>query len=217
MSNLLHVFLSWFDDTFVWKWFARRILSHLTFRVFGYPQFDFEKLPGLFNELAEGRSKINSVQAFVLADRMTLASILIRMVSKSKWSHAGWILHDSNGLPMAVHMKGSGMVVQSLYGLLRECDDFAVVRIPTSNREAILQKILDYSNRDTVRYDFEQELSDDASPLEVEDIYCSELIWLCAKDHADLKLSTVLGRKAFSPDDVARSGEIVWEYNPPKE
>lgn len=214
---MMNTFFQWLDETALWKWFARRVLSHLTFRIFGYPQFNFDKLPELFNEIAEGRSKINSVQAFVLADRMTLASILIRMVSKSKWSHAGWIVHDPHGLPLAVHMKGTGMVVQNLYGLVRECDDFAVVRIPVRDREAVLQKILDYSKRDTVRYDFEQELEDDASPLEVEDIYCSELVWLCAKDNADLKLSTVLGRKAFSPDDVARSGEIVWEYNPPKE
>lgn len=214
---MMNAFFQWLDETALWKWFARRVLAHLTFRVWGYPEFDFEKVPALFHEVAMGRQMKNKVQAFVLADRATLASILIRLVSRSKWSHAGWIVHDSKGSPFAVHMKGSGMVVQSLYALLRECDDFAVVRIPVKDREAVLQKIIDYSLRDTVRYDFEQELGDDASPLEVEDVYCSELVWLCAKEHADLKLSTVLGRRAFSPDDVARSGEIVWEYNPPKE
>lgn len=209
--NILGAFLQWFDETHVWKWFARNVMAHLTFRIFGYTEFDFDRWPELANVLMEASADRAHVYAFVSADKASLASVVIRFVSKSQWSHAGWLMKDEHGNHIAVHMKGKGLIVQQLFNVLRESDDFAVVRIPVRSSSAVLGKINHYAkNPSTVRYDFEQELEDAASPLEVEDIYCSELVWVCAKDEANLKTSTVLGRQAFSPDDVARSGTIAW-------
>jgi hypothetical protein len=213
MKKIINAFLQWFDDTWVWKWFAKNILAHLTFRIAGYPRFDFDRFNELRDLLDKAWNDDEAVYAFVLADKKTLASILIRAVSKSRWSHAGWLTRDPRMGPVAVHMKGSGLVYHHVANTLRECDDFAVVRIEVTDKQAVMGKVLGYAkNPGRVRYDFEQELSDDLCPLDVEDIYCSELVWICAKDHAHLATSEVLGRVAFSPEDVARSGEIVWSH-----
>ncbi len=213
MKKLLGAFLQRFDETRAWKWFAREILAHLTFRISGYPEFDFDRWPELRDVTSKAWNDPDAVYAFVLADRATLASKLIRLVSKSRWSHAGWIAFDPYNGTTAIHMKGSGLLHQHVINVLRECDDFALVRIPVRNKDAVINNIWSYvRSPEKVRYDFEQELESQASPLEVKDIYCSELVWVCAKDHANLMTSEVLGRVAFSPEDVARSGEIVWSH-----
>lgn len=213
MKRTLLDLLQRFDETRAWHWFAKNVLAHLTFRVWGYPSFDFERWPELRDVLDKAELDEDAVYAFVLADKRTLASILIRAVSKSRWSHAGWLMGRGDGNRWVVHMKGPGLLVQQVYSVLRECDDFAVVRFPTNSKILVRARLREYIRRkDTVRYDFEQELADDASPLEAEDVYCSELVWLCATPEIPLSPSVVLGRRCFSPDDVARNGEIVWQH-----
>lgn len=216
LASLLHRFVGWLDETWAWHWFARNVLAaHLTVRFSGYPAFDFSRYEELLDVLSKARADQGAVYAWVSCDRKSLASILIRAVSKSRWSHAGWMLLGSeNGLDRAVHMMGNGMNVDPLLRVLRESDDFALVRFPTPWRKLIEARIREYANSSPgrVRYDFEQELSSEASPVEADDIYCSELIWMCGRPELLLQPSRVLGRLCFSPDDVAANGEIVWQH-----
>ena len=210
MKKAFCAFLAWLDETWAWHWFARKVLGHLTLRLYGYPKFDFEKWHELCVVLQEAAADRGAVYAFVLADRLTLASILIRKVSASRWSHAGWLRNEHT----VVHMKGKGVCVQHILCVLHECDDFALVRFQTPYKQMITARIDEYASapNGTVAYDFEQELESDSSPVEAKDIYCSELVWVCGRPELALLPSVVLGRNCFSPDDVASHGQIVWSH-----
>lgn len=206
--KIFNSFLQWFDETTFWHALSKNVIAHLTFRFDGYPGFDFDKWPALNQVIQDSLADTEHFYVWVLADRKSLSSILIRAVSKSDWSHAG-IMFDS----FAFHMKGKGLVKQGFLNLVHECDDFAVVKIPVTNIDQARRKAVWYAQRvGQIHYDFEQELEQDAADHEKKNIYCSELIYVILKELADLKLSEVAGRLAFSPDDVYKSGTIVFEH-----
>lgn len=218
---MINTFLQWFDETRLWKWISSKIIAHLTFRIFGYPNYDFDGWFGLRATCQELLKSQTKVYAFVAADRLSLASILVRAIARNKdsvrYSHAGWIVVDESGEPFAVHMKGEGNITEWLPAVLKECDDFALIEIDckTPFDKAQVRARIEYyrhAPKGSVKYDFEQELEDQASPLEVNDLYCSELVWLCCKGVVPLKTSKSLGRVVFSPNDVAASGRVAYQY-----
>lgn len=204
---MLNAFLQWLDETRLWKWFARTVLGKLTLRLAGYPEFNFDARWGeLVAVLNETEQDPNGVYAFVSSDRYALSSVLIRLVSKSEWSHAGWIVGWK-----AIHMKAGGLHDEHVANVLKECDDFAIVRFETAYKRVINSRLNSYrQNPEVVSYDYEQELSSDASPLEANDIFCSELVWVVGRPELPLLPSRVAGRLCFSPDDVAKQGTVVF-------
>lgn len=211
---MINAFFSWFDETPFWHWFAKNILTHLTLRVWGYTKFNFDRVDEIQEILLRAVNDRQHLYAFVATDRKTLASILIRTISVSRWSHAGLIKPADFLTARTMHMKGKGFVYEHIFATLRECDDFAIVKIKVDDYDAALEKVNYYLNNSSdLMYDYEQELEDQASILEKKHIYCSELVWMVAKDHTKLQTSKVLGRVAFSPDDVYRSGEVIFEHS----
>jgi hypothetical protein len=206
--KVLNSFLQWFDETKLWHFLSKNIIAHLTFRFHGYPGFDFDKWPELEKQIQLASDDENCFYVWVLADRKSLSSILVRWVSRSDWSHAGIALDKK-----AYHMKGKGLVEQGFLSLVHECDDFALVKVPVSDIHGVRRKARYYSERvGMIHYDFEQELEQDAAKHEKQDLYCSELCFVVLKDFTKLQPSVVAGRLAFSPDDVYKSGTIVFEH-----
>jgi hypothetical protein len=210
--KLLNSFLQWFDETAFWHFLSKNVIAHLTFRIDGYPGFDFDKWPELQEVLEKSVFDPFHVYAFVLADRKSLSSILVRWISKSDWSHAGIIAY-----PFAYHMKGKGLIKQGILNLVHECDDFAVIKIPVTEANAAHERIEWYKKRvGQIHYDFEQELEEQASINEKKDIYCSELVYVIVKGISAVKPSLVAGRLVFSPDDVYKSGEVIFVHRIPR-
>jgi hypothetical protein len=189
-----------------YQWIAKNILAKVTFRIWPRKPFDENTLTSLLNVLAMD-AKENEILCFVSQDRWALGSILIRLVSKSKWSHAGFLIDSRR-----VDMNTNGLDYR-LPSSLFNYDLLSVVKIPIKDKQACRKRLQDYfARRASISYDWKKELENENTEPEAEDIYCSELVWLVLKGQADLKCSTVLGRKVFSPDDVAKSGKVIWSY-----
>lgn len=193
-----------FSKTKLWHWVAKNVLAKVTFRVWPKP-WPSEIDIALLHHLVAANKSDDHMMCFVAQDRFSLGSILIRIVSKSTWSHAGFIFAGSR-----VDVQTDGLKVMPIGTLLRY-DRLAIVQISVEDKNKAREKLLAYiTKKNDIKYDWSKELSDPESPIETNDIYCSELVWLCLKNNAQLQCSEVLGRKVFSPEDVAKSGRIIW-------
>src|SRR5690606_13497222 len=126
---MLNKLLTWFLSTKLWVSLARHLVAYFTFRVFGYPKFPMQK----YFEILDLMSKDpESLYAFVSADKDSLAWKLTNFLTKAQWGHAGFA-EIENGHVIIWHMKAKGLQKWHLLDLLRECDNFAIIKLGVSN------------------------------------------------------------------------------------
>lgn len=202
-------FWEWIDETKAWHWFAKHVLSGISLRIFPRKKPTEEQKSQLIKTILEAPSY--QVICFVAQNKWSIGSILIRLVSNGKWTHAGFVSKTLS----RIDVRSDGIHISDVRNLLNEYDSVALVAFNLNEKSYFdyQKKLYGYVvNSDRIQYDWEQELKDDTSDPEVNDIYCSELVWLVLKGLCKLQCSTVLGRNAFTPNDVAKSGRIIWSY-----
>jgi hypothetical protein len=188
-----------FMATKYWRWLASRVVGHLSFRLWGYPKLDIVEAYDYITRLFWDE---NTVYAFVTSDRKSLAGLLVKAVTGSWWMHAGLLFN----IRTVYEMKSNGLNKTHILNLLKEVDDFAIIKYQAPNAE-VDQRVLQLHASGNVQYDFLQKLNNGNH------IYCSELISLLLKDLVPLKYSNVHGRDVFSPFDVFKNGEVVYYYD----
>lgn len=204
------IFLDWLDSTRLWKWLAKNLVSHLTFRIWGYPSFDMSDFWKISSRMVPGKYYV-----FASSDYCTLASIMIRMIvgKRSMFSHAGLILSGHPGNLRVMHMMGIGLVIEDILELLKKQDYFAVIEIDVQKDDIDeVDHRIDFiiENRQTYRYDFQQTI--DESPYL---LYCSELIYVIFKDVIMSMVPRDLwDRKVFDPDMIAKCGKVIYSNHP---
>lgn len=205
--KIIDKFFSWFSRTKLWLWFARNIVGHLNFRLFGYPNFPMSKYQKIIDAIKRSEESGYFLYAFVSCDSKSLAAYLIRWVSQGYYSHAGIINYPVPD--QIVHMRGDGVQQDLLLDLLKEIDNFAIVRYPISkeNLDKANLRIKDVIDSQ-IPYDYQQEI--DSNKL-----YCSELVWTVGDDLVELSgfdPNTELGRQVFDPDRVYQLGQVIFEH-----
>jgi hypothetical protein len=205
----------WFAESSLFKWISKHIIAHLHFRLMGYP-----KLPiGVYNSIDGGKGLadiVNENQHAVLfwssSDSKSLASILIRWVTRSRFSHSGFVFMNE-GKPTILHMKGKGLLMQDFLEILTEVDTFILKKVETKHIHLYARKIEELKSQVLkIKYDYAQKLGG-------KDMYCSELVWHVLNDLPDapgIVIGRYLGRDAYSPEDVAKTGETLFSKLPEK-
>lgn len=203
----------WFAESSMFKWISKHLIAHLHFRVMGYPKLpisfynEIEGSKGLLDLIKENQ---DSILFWSSSDSKSLASILIRGITQSRFSHSGFVfIHQ--GRPMILHMKGKGLLLQDFLEILTEVDTFVLKRVKTEHIdkynviiEDLISKVL------KIKYDYAQKLGG-------KDMYCSELVWHVLSEMPDapeIVIGRYLGRDAYSPEDVAKTGETIFEKLP---
>lgn len=187
-----------------WEWFVKKYLSSYTLRWFGYPKFPMEDFFKIVDTLDKEK-----VYCFVCSDYESLGSKVIRSITDSKFTHAGFIIPDGDRNTRCVHMRSSGLQVDHLLSLLREVDYIAIVDPAVSSYKEAKIRIKDVlANPKEYSYDFEEKL--DNNPYKM---YCSELIYkvlmgICWSPK--FKPQVILGREVFLPDNIVDIGEVVY-------
>jgi hypothetical protein len=205
--------IRWFGRTAFWKWIAQHVIAHMTFRVMSYPSFPMEDFFEVLNKMSANK---NTIYCFASSDHASLASLLIRRVTRSGvFSHAGVVIPAGARGCKVLHMMGEGPQHEHLLDLLREIDYFALVAVELSKAEhdAVMRKI-NYiiANKEKFYYDYTQELNNGDNKL-----YCSEMIYAVLDGYVhdpDFKARNILGRKVFDPDQVVKIGKVVYTNHP---
>ena len=195
------------SKTAFWEWFVKKYLSSYTLRFFGYPKFPMDDFFKIVDKLDK-----NKIYCFVCSDYESLGSKVIRSISDSKFTHAGFILPGDDRSIRCVHMRSTGLHEDHLLSLLREVDYIGVVepdiKCPEDYGEAktrlkdIVAREKEYS------YDFEERLDNGERKL-----YCSELVFEVLEDlctSRNFKPETILGREVFLPDNIVDIGDVVY-------
>ena len=217
--------LSWFSYTRLWRWFARGVLAHTTFRIWGYPRFDMDGYYTIERLLITNPDKMF---CFVGADTESLAWRMNNLVTNCDWGHAGFLRLNDRGVPTLYHMRGTGLNINSLLDYLREVDSLAVLELEfarpedQAKAEDRFQKLLrpgiklDYDF--TLSLDDLEALADSISASDTFDLslkmYCSEFVYIVgvgAVSNHDFAPSYLSGRWAFEPDDLYNGAKVVFQ------
>jgi len=171
-----------------------------------------------------------SIYAFVSVDQESMSWKLNHLVSRCKWSHAGFVELGSDGELRISHMMGPGLCDWYLVDLLREVDHFALIKLPVDNISKVRSRINAVklaASESMVEYDFS--LSLDKHTVEALDalasqplikskdklkLYCAEYVYVGTIGHVPegrFNPSVVLDHEAVEPDDVYRCGDVVYE------
>lgn len=207
LDKIGNALLDKLSKTAFWEWFVKKYMSSYTLRNFGYPKFPMSDFFTIVDKLDKDK-----IYCFVCSDYESLGSKIIRSISDSKFTHAGFILPGDDRSIRCVHMRSIGLQNDHLLSLLREVDYIAVVepdiKCPEDHLEARdrLQAILNHESE--YYYDFEERLDNGPRKL-----YCSELIFdvlggLCTS--RNFKPETILGREVFLPDNIVDIGDVVY-------
>ena len=210
------MFYEMMQNSFLWRWFSRRIMPFLNFHIWGYPAYDMEKY---FNIRYLLRYSPDKIFCFVGVDHTALSYLMNKVVAGVKWSHAGFLYLDENKEVRIWHMIHSGFEDQSLLAYLKEVDEFEVHMLPIpDDKKAIAEKRLKklVGHRKNIKYDFSFELAegfvkklDSDEPINhYPDIYCSELVYIVGMGLVTDRMFQPhwsMQRKVFQPDDVAKS------------
>jgi hypothetical protein len=216
--------LSWFTGTNSWVAFAKHWLGSFTFRVFGYPKFP---LTEYFNIEKVYNLDPNALYFCVCADTSSLEWQGIHLTTNGgTWGHCGVIHPGDNGL-WVYHMKASGLNSWHLLDFLKECDNFALLKLPLTPEQLTIAKarldaILSVAPRLVYNYQIEmdQAIVDMLAKGQVytpEEVpskeYCSQLLYMVGAGIAPgYTMNNVLGRPRFEPDGVYRAGQVVYEH-----
>jgi hypothetical protein len=211
MKKVMFAILRWFMKTKTWEWLSGRVLNHIRVRIWGEPGFSLDcDLLDLWRAVGDWYAAGNhGVVAFACADHSALTSKLVRFVTGGKYSHAGMLAYSDNFADFyAIHMMAPGMLHEHAAQALRHEDAVVAVAFPMTATEEELaggRMRVFLAHRETLRYDFEQRLDGDSR------LYCSELVYRVLEGLVPLKPSHVADREAFSPDDVAACGKVIYE------
>jgi hypothetical protein len=223
MSKLFTKFANWFLSTQFWRWVARKHIAYFTFRFYGYPKLPMESYFEIKDIL---RKDPNAFYAFVSADKESLAWRLTHWMTRAQWGHAGILYLDGFQVRVS-HMKGDGLNDWNLLDLLRECDCFAVVKMPFKDPATGFEKFKKryeiIKSSPSVEYDFPLSLDhqihnwvingDDPPPTFK--LYCSEYVYVLGEnlvEGCNFKAKEFSGRLVFEPDDVYKAGHVLFEY-----
>lgn len=202
----------WFSRTSLYRWVAGTILAHATFRVGGYPRLPMESYEQIRTALREGQARGPAIYAWVQSDTLSLAATLTNLLADGEYTHAGII--DPDDPDRVYHMKGYGLVHDHILDVMKQTDRFALVRyeVTPAEYEEFRRRLQELKDR-RVQYDYPMEM-EDLEGGEVDDIYCSELIWHLGKGLVDDERfwpERIGGRHVFHPDNVRNSGELLFE------
>jgi len=197
----------WFTKTALWKWFAMNVMGRFTFRWFGYPGFDMNYFKAIEDAIFKARIKNRyCAQVFVSKDKKSFTGKVISLFSE--WAHAG--VFDQHYHQRIIHVIGKGTTKDHVLNLLKEVDNFAVINyeFDSAQKRDLFYARVNTALKNRVPYDFQ-------TKIDFDKLYCSELIWYAGHDTVSskkFKLSEVMDRKTFMPDNVYWSGEIIFEY-----
>jgi hypothetical protein len=197
---MLNILFTWISHTKLWVWLSKKIISKLTFRIWGHTTFPMEEYLVIENIMRESRKTGSYMYAFALTDTKSFAAMLIRFVTTCFYTHAGIIVGD-----YCYHMKAGGIKKEHILEVLKQTDYFVISRFKVESTNAVENQLKDLYDK-KVKYDFQQELGNDY-------IYCSELVYIVGKDkNPNIKAVDVHGRLSYEPDTILEQGEIIYEH-----
>ena len=206
LDSIGYKLLDKLSKTALWEWIVKNCMSGLTTRIYGYPKFpmeDFFKIVDLM--------KPDALYAFACSDYKTIGSGSIRTISDALFTHSGFITNGKDRDTEVIHMRTTGLNREHMLALLREVDYFAVVEIPLLSGQMLnmVRRRIEESwlKRKELVYDYEERLGNDQNKL-----YCSEYVLTLCKDACTIapKMSTILGREIFAPDNILDIGRVVY-------
>jgi len=206
-----------------WKWFLTKVAGRVNLRLFGYPRFKISHCYEIKKELEKDPE---ALYAFVGADTHSLVYLLIKLVSKASWGHAGFIYVEDNKLKLS-EMTGSGFY-QGGYALdyFKKIDRLAIIKLPITKENLVVAKNrikkisvvpkIDYNyslavDEALVTWLDKPKINDDGKQVL---LYCSEYILVVGYglvDDPDFKVTWTLKRPVYDPEAVYKSGPIVFE------
>lgn len=207
LSKLLETLLS----TKLWKSIVR-----LKLRLWDYPRFPIEKY-FLLREIV--KKNPDEIYCFVGVDNCSVSTWLQRRMFKYYWGHTGFVEIDEEGELSISHVRYIGLLKWKLLKYLKECDEFALLRLRLTHDEKIIVKNkLNKVSKGKVRYKLRDNLHLLAQYNDPNywyhydkfEFYCSEYQYFICQDLMSKIWSS--GKARFTPDDLYKGSEVVWEY-----
>lgn len=198
MKKLKTLLLVWLTKTKIYKFFLKRIIPYLRLSTY------YSDMRGW--RYHKGYKLLRPGDIIVTRDNLKLTSYIIG----GEWAHAGICVSKDKVFECA-EMTHSDFTKSTFADMCFEASDVAILRNPgwdSADVQAFINSCLDKEN---AKYDVQFRLGEE------EFLYCSELVYDCAKDTKrplKVKLDDLahLGRKYVSPTGLWNSEdlEIVW-------
>lgn len=212
MRKVVSYFLELLLATSLW-----RTIVKMKPRIFCYPKFPLEEY---FTIREIIRKNPQSVYCFVGVDNASLSTKIQRAVFGVYWAHSGFVFLGEDGELYIDHVRWYGILKWNLLKYLRECDEFALLRIPLREGEAeIFHKRLETIKRSQVEYRLRDNIHKEpqyTNPAYLNGqnpivLYCSEYqYYACLNLTANPIWRT--GKERFNPDHVYQGCDVVWEF-----
>lgn len=195
LKKYFYKICNWVLHTKFYARFAASYLAYYTFRCWGWPKLNMAS----YFKIREIVLKGGGAFAFVSADKYILNYRFNRAFTRCTFGHAGYIYIGDDHELHILHMKEKGLERDYLINLMREVDSMAIVMFPTIKNLDAIKKM------QWVPYDFDMNSPDK--------LYCSELVATVLESNniAAIQRSVYGGRKFVTPDNVYRSGVIVFD------
>lgn len=211
LKKIASPFLEYLLSTKFWKSVVR-----MNIRLWGYPNLPLESYFELRRIVKENP---NEIYCFVGVDNASVAVWFQRRALRYYWGHTGFVEIDKDGELSINHIRYYGLLRWKLLKYLRECDEFALLRLPLNEEEKILVKDrLEKVNKSRVRYKLRDKL--DTLPQYKDPIYwfhserfefyCSEYPYFICQGLMNSVWDRFKDR--FTPDDIYNGCEVVWEF-----
>ena len=193
----------------------------MTFRLFGYPEFEPSKYWEI-RDLIKAFGRKDGLFVFVGIDTKTVAARLFNLVHSSQWGHSGFLFVGINGELYAVHMTTKGLLYQPILDYLPRVDHFACGFVGLTNvdvaRERINRSFSLAESTTGIEYDYSLRLDPEAEKIIIGGevpkegygplmLYCSEFMYFIIKG---LTKNPLIPTKLagswdiFEPDDIYR-------------
>ena len=207
--------LEWILATRFWKSIVR-----MTPRLYGYPKFPLEQY---FTLRKIVRSDPEAIYCFVGVDNASMSTKIQRWIFDVYWAHSGFVYLDDEDEVSIHHVRWYGLLRWKLLKYLRECDEFALIRLQLSeeNKKIVTAKIdkigkskILYKMRDNIHLEKQHTDKDFWLKTDRFVLYCSEYQYMVCKG----LLNSIwgIGKARFVPDDIYEGGEVVWEFREKK-
>lgn len=206
--SLLEKFLA----TKTWK-----SIVHMTPRLYGYPAFPLEDY---FRIREIIRSNPDEIYCFVGVDNASVSTWVQRLTMSIYWAHSGFVLLDASGEVVIKHVRWRGLLHWPLLKYLKECDEFALLKVPLTagEKEIVSERLaklhrskIIYKIRDNIHLEKQYTDPDFLKESNRFVLYCSEYQYYACMDLTQDKIWQ-RGRARFTPDDVYRGCDVVWEH-----
>jgi len=211
MTNPLYRLAAWITSTQAWKLFASEILGDANIRFTGHPTFPMQEYFKI-RDILNSQDLTSSVLVFSSRDKKSLSSQLIGAVTGNRdaMTHAGIIIFNGGDNISILHMRADGLVYGHMLDLLREIDEIVINRVDLEAKAKELADVrINYllQNRTRIKYDYEFKMYNG------DKFSCSEAAFIVLdglSSDTDLKLKEVLGRKMFTPEQLADVGNVIY-------